>query len=65
MQEGLLLEATQGGWQPTYWVEGVPEKSIWTGLKLKGKEVWRVSAFRCGACGFLKTYARERKEGRP
>jgi dienelactone hydrolase len=38
-------------------VEGRPEASIWTGLKIKGKRRIPVRTFRCEACGYLESYA--------
>ena len=39
------------------WAEGVPERSFWTGLKLKGREKVLVVTFRCPHCGLLQSYA--------
>jgi len=39
------------------WVEGAPERSVWTGLKLKDREVIPVMTFRCERCGYLESYA--------
>ena len=39
------------------WVEGVPEHSLWTGLKLKGRETFPVTSYRCDQCGYLEAYA--------
>ena len=39
------------------WVEGQPERSIWTGIKTKGKERHKVTTFRCERCGYLESYA--------
>jgi hypothetical protein len=44
------------------WVEGLPEASIWTGLRVKGKERYRIESFRCGTCGRLDSFARTRIE---
>lgn len=41
------------------WVEGPPERSIWTGLKTKGKESFKVLTYRCDNCGYLESYATE------
>ena len=62
MHDGILADATQGGYTQPMWVEGAPERSIWTGLKLKGRDRWHVATYRCTDCGFLKSYARERIE---
>lgn len=39
------------------WIAGEPERSIWTGLKLRGKERLNVATFRCRRCGYLESYA--------
>ena len=39
------------------WVEGLPEQSIWTGIKMKGRRVIPVTTFRCTMCGFLESHA--------
>jgi hypothetical protein len=41
------------------WVAGKPEKSRWTGTKLKGKEHHLIHSFRCIRCGYLESYAPE------
>jgi len=49
MHEGFVLDATHGAMTVASWVEGAPQKSAWTGLKL--------CAWRCARCGFLEHYA--------
>ncbi len=39
------------------WIEGAPERSFWTGIKTKNREVLVVSTFRCERCGYLESYA--------
>ena len=58
MEEGFLLDNTHGGNLQSQWVEGPPERSRWTGLKVKGKERVPVTTFRCLQCGYLESYAR-------
>ena len=41
------------------WVEGEPERSIWTGIKTKNRHHYRVETYRCEGCGRLDSYARE------
>lgn len=41
----------------SYWVEGAPERSFWTGLKTKGREKFQVTTYRCAGCGYLESYA--------
>ena len=58
MVEGFLLEAGDNNARMvTRWVEGSPEKSFWTGLKIKDRDVMPVSTFRCPHCGYLESYA--------
>lgn len=39
------------------WVPGRPDDSLLTGLKLSGRLVFPISAFRCPKCGLLRSYA--------
>jgi hypothetical protein len=57
MEEGYLVDHTHGGYLRSTWVSGIPEKSMWTGLKLQGHEQIPVCTFRCRGCGFLESYA--------
>jgi uncharacterized Fe-S cluster-containing MiaB family protein len=61
MEAGFLLDRGQYGVPQTTaeWVEGTPERSIWTGIKTKGREHYRVETYRCEVCGYLDSYARE------
>ena len=40
------------------WVEGIPERSFWSGLKTKDRDVVPVSTWRCERCGYLESYAK-------
>ena len=59
MSAGFLL-----GGNPSYyrtvvqWVDGVPQKSVWTGISIKKKLVRSVTTYRCTSCGYLESYAR-------
>jgi hypothetical protein len=58
MEEGFLLEkGDSNSASATAWVEGAPERSRWTGLKLKDRRVLRVKAYRCKGCGALASFA--------
>ncbi|HEX8244559.1 MAG TPA: hypothetical protein VF541_13730 [Longimicrobium sp.] len=57
MTSGFLLDHGDKGNSTTEWVEGAPEKSFWTGLKLKDRRRYPVVADRCERCGFLELYA--------
>lgn len=59
MEQGFVIDRqhhSKPGVQQ--WAEGTPEPSFWTGLKLKGKRVKKVSTWRCPDCGLLQSYAR-------
>jgi hypothetical protein len=59
MTPGYLLEAGHhDARRVTQWVEGAPERSFWTGLRLGERQVLPVLTFRCPACGYLESYAR-------
>lgn len=59
MSEGFVLDTTQHGVHAvSKWVEGAPEKSFWTGLKLGKKPKIDIQTWRCGRCGFLESYAK-------
>ena len=60
MSEGFLLDHTYGSQKDIHWVEGAPEKSIWTGVKTKGRQQLPVSSYRCERCGLLENYAESR-----
>ena len=59
MQPGYLLERGHhnhlGG---TQWVEGAPERSFWSGLRVKNRLVLPVVTYRCERCGYLASFAR-------
>lgn len=58
MEEGFLLEKGDlGVLSVEAWVMGKPEKSLFSGLSLKGKQVYDVKTFRCTGCGYLESYA--------
>jgi hypothetical protein len=57
MAEGFVVDVSHGTMAVTSWVEGAPEKSVWTGLKLSGKARSEIATWRCNRCGFLEQYA--------
>jgi len=59
MQEGFILDWTEGGRLASSWVAGKPEASFWMGTKIDGKEQHHIQSFRCTKCGYLESYARE------
>ena len=59
LEEGFLLDHTHGGQGVLNWVAGLAEKSVWTGLKMRGRTRVPVLAMRCPRCGLIRMYARE------
>lgn len=59
MEEGFLLDETNGGFRATQWVGEAPVKSVWTGVKTRGRRKLPVKAFRCVGCGAVDLYALE------
>lgn len=57
MEGGFILDNTYGARLQSEWVEGAPERSRWTGVKLTGKELLPILTFRCARCGYLESYA--------
>lgn len=57
MEPGFVLDQTYGANTQSSWIEGAPERSVWTGIKLKGRERYAVTTFRCSTCGYLESYA--------
>ncbi len=60
MQEGFILDVSEGDRLVSSWVGGKPEASFWAlGAKIKGKEQYPIQSFRCTKCGYLESYAKE------
>jgi hypothetical protein len=58
MEQGFVADKAHYSVPETQnWVEGAPERTFWSGIKLKGKEVLPVMTFRCENCGYLESYA--------
>ena len=58
MQRGFLLDGRHAERRSvSEWVEGAPEKSFWSGLKIGDRRVMPVTTWRCERCGYLESYA--------
>ncbi len=57
VEEGFMLDAMHGGYKAEEWVEGAPERSFWTGVKVSDRSRYKLRAFRCTKCGHLELYA--------
>lgn len=64
MTKGFVADYTYGSSESTIiqnvWVEGEFEKN-WMGAKVKNKKKFLMTTFRCINCGFLESYATEKK----
>lgn len=58
MSEGFVLDNGPYTHIVSNWVQGAPEKNMWTGVKLRGRTQYPIQTWRCGRCGFLESYAR-------
>ncbi len=59
MVQGFIVDRGHGkSTRVSDWVEGAPEKSVFSGVSAPGDKRIPVGAFRCSGCGFLKFYAR-------
>ena len=57
MEPGYIVDEGYGTRTVAKWVAGEPERSMWTGLKMRGKEKLDVASYRCRRCGYLESYA--------
>ena len=58
MEEGFILDLGHYNTKTvSQWVEGEPERSIWTGIKTKDREKFKITTYRCAGCGYLESYA--------
>lgn len=56
-EEGFVLDQTYGANLQATWVEGPPTRSVWSGVRMKGRKRVPVVTFRCVHCGYLESYA--------
>lgn len=58
MEPGFMLDHGDANYRAVgEWVEGMPERSFWSGLKVAGRERIPVVTYRCRNCGILQSYA--------
>jgi hypothetical protein len=63
MEEGFVLDRGDYNFpNEQQWLEGEPESGFWTGFKMDGRRLFKVTTYRCEGCGRLDSYARERAE---
>ena len=58
MSEGVIAEKKgDAGWGIASFLPGPPRVSRWFGLKVRKKDLVPISAWRCGRCFYLESYA--------
>jgi hypothetical protein len=57
MEPGFVVDEGHGTRTVAKGVAGEPQRSIWTGLKLRGRDKLDVTTYRCRRCGYLESYA--------
>ena len=57
MEAGFMVDEGHGTRTVAAWVEGAPERSIWTGIKTRDRRRLPVETWRCTRCGWLDAYA--------
>ena len=63
MESGIILD--RGDYNilaEPHWMEGPVERSVWTGIRTKGHDRFKVTTYRCERCGYLESYAIEHAE---
>jgi predicted nucleic-acid-binding Zn-ribbon protein len=58
MEQGFVLEISQGGRSVISWSSGQPKKSFFFGIKLFEVKQIPIGTFRCKDCGYLESFAR-------
>jgi len=59
MDAGFVVDKAHGRILQQEWVNGQPEPSFWTGLKIRDKQRFTIKTFRCTHCGCLESFATE------
>jgi hypothetical protein len=59
METGFLLDHTNSAIMQAKWLEGEPQRNLWTGLEFKNRRRLPVTAHRCTRCGLLELFASE------
>jgi predicted nucleic-acid-binding Zn-ribbon protein len=57
MSEGVIADKGDAQWVIASFLPGAPKVSRWFGLKVRKKDLVPISAWRCGRCGYLESYA--------
>jgi phage FluMu protein Com len=58
MDEGFIVDKTHHSTAvQAEWVKGKPEKTRWSGINVKDREMHAIVTFRCSKCGWLVNFA--------
>ena len=58
MEDGFMIDRGHANAaSQSQWAEGIPERSWWQGVRLKGKDRIPTITYRCPRCGLLQSYA--------
>ncbi len=57
MEEGFVVDRTYGANLQSTWLDGEPQTSFWTGVKIGKKEQVPVTTLRCSGCGYFESFA--------
>ena len=57
MEAGFVLDNGYGTVTQSEWAEGEPQCSIWTGIRMKGRERHPVVTYRCSRRPYFESYA--------
>jgi DNA-directed RNA polymerase subunit RPC12/RpoP len=57
LEAGYVVDESYGTRTVAKWIAGEAERSMWTGLKTRGKDKLDITTYRCRRCGFLESYA--------
>ena len=60
MEEGFVLDQSHAASLQAAWIEGKPQRSFWTGLKVTKDIRHPITTYRCERCGYLESYARDK-----
>ncbi len=51
-----MLDETYGAVKNSGWIKGIADRSMWTGIKLRGRKPSPIVSYRCPRCGLLESY---------
>lgn len=63
MEEGFLVDHAGRAVARSEWASGEPRYSQWSGMRMKGRQLYDVRTFRCMRCGLLESFASDAEEG--